>query len=611
MLPEPERRSQPATSLAALSAACEAPRRLPDHPETPPQNGTRKSRARFSPKQLEEWVERTQTRLLAWLGGWPSLRSLSVVILPLALSPWLFAELRKELDSALFRDAAQCQYSAWCLRHGARLYRDVGAPDGPLTHFLHAFLQLFGGISDHGFRRADLGFQLVCSGAMGIALGPRFVTTRAGAWLSHAAWACLGAGLWLCWYLMQGPGLTIQRDAYFALLGYLGLVLVYASADHTPKVARMSATLGGVLCMLLVFSRHTGVVYPAAAVLGIVLCDDPAREQRNLRLKAALQGMVIGFAAIGVGLLFFGSFSGLVFWYFRFPFTYYRWLSKQNAFHLFSEGYPDAADIAILALIGVFVAVGVRALPRRALVFGLVPMLSFIGACLQGKGWPNHVQQTTAATVVLELLVLSEIWKHRAGEAHWSPAQATFAALALCVAAYDGTKSLHTSWFFAAPLPVPVDSDIVEAERIGNYLKNHTPPDGRIFYYGHEAHTLLNAERLPATPYYVTLSFNIERLYERQPPARGEEPNAEQRAAIRALQRQISREACRDIKATPPAAMVFLDGSLGIWGDGRAETIHLCPAVGRMLQRDYHEVAVPDVPAQYHIFLRGQEPSAS
>jgi len=117
---------------------------------------------------------------------------------------------------------------------------------------------------------------------------------------------------------------------------------------------------------------------------------------------------------------------------------------------------------------------------------------------------------------------------------------------------------------------------------------------------------LLNAERAPATPYYVNMSLNIELFYERAPAARGEEPNAEERGAIKRLQREISRDACRRIKVTPPGAMVFLDGSLGIFGaDGRADVVGICPAVAPMLNADYHEVSIPGVPAHYHVYLRG------
>src|SRR5262249_1828651 len=97
---------------------------------------------------LERLLERLRAARRAYVGGWPTLRAVSVLVVPLALSPWLKAQLGKQLDSPLFRDATQCQYSGWCLRHGMKLYRDFGAPDGPFIHFLHAIMQMFVGITD-------------------------------------------------------------------------------------------------------------------------------------------------------------------------------------------------------------------------------------------------------------------------------------------------------------------------------------------------------------------------------------------------------------------------------------------------------------------------------
>jgi hypothetical protein len=160
--------------------------------------------AGFQPRQalrqtLERHLQTAQrllSRLQARVGGWGTLRASVVAIVPLALLPWLLTELHKELASPLFRDAAQCQYSGWCLLHGFRLYRDVGAPDGPLIHFLHAFMQLLAaGRTDRGCRWADLFIQVAGSGVMGAALAPRSAETALGRALSRIAWAGLGAAL--------------------------------------------------------------------------------------------------------------------------------------------------------------------------------------------------------------------------------------------------------------------------------------------------------------------------------------------------------------------------------------------------------------------------------
>ena len=574
-----------------------------DSPE-PAETTAPRRRGVVARETVEAWLRSCSKWLRKWVGGWATWRAVAVAIVPLALSPWLVSEARKELDSPLFRDAVQCQYSGWCVLHGFKLYRDVGAPDGPLIHFLHAFLQIVAGNhTDAGCRRADLWFQILCSGAMGAAFAPRVEETRLGAFLTRSAWAALAVAFWLTWYFAQGWMQTVQRDAYFGLLGYLALVLIYTSANQRPKTARFTAGFGGWLCALLVFSRHSGVIYPASALLGLVFADDPLREMRAARLRAAGIGAVAGVATIFLLLLAFGSVTGLWFWYFRYPFTFHAWLAKQSPIYLFTERYLDAGQVAFLALVGVTAAVVVRLVPSRALIFAFAPLLFLIAACIVGKGWPNHVQQTTMATVILALAALSELWKVDALAPRWAPLQAGAAALALVFVGNDSLKTIHASSYLTAGVPQAPEPDNVDAERVGDFLKTRTKPHDRIFLYGHEAHVLLNAERGPAVPSYVNHSLNIEVFYQRAPAAPGHGPNKRQRMAITTLQRDIARDACDRLKARPPAAMVFLDNSLGLFLDARAEVNVLCPDVEPMLAAHYQEVPVPNVTG-YHVYLR-------
>ncbi len=545
------------------------------------------------------------TRIQARVGGWETLRAAAVAVVPLALAPWLLTEIHKELASPLFRDAAQCQYSGWCVLHGVRIYKDVGAPDGPIVHFLHAFLQILAGTaSDRGCRRADLMLQLAGSGVMGAALAPRSSETPTGRGLSRVAWAGLGMALWMAWYLELGWVQTIQRDGQFALMGYCGLVLVYASADFSPRAAVLAATAGGALCMLQMFGRHSGIAYPASALLAIWFADDPLAERRQERLKAAFRGALGAVIGILVLLLLFGSVSGLWFWYFKFPFTFHRWLARQNPWYLLTEGYPEAGQIAVVVLVGVIAAVATRAVPRRAIGFAFLPMLMLVAACLEGKGWPNHVQQTTAAVVPIELLVLSEIWGRGRSLERWTLGRSALALVALALITSRTNDIIHASGYLRMPMPQPVDADILAAKNVGDYLNAHTKPKDRVFLYGHESHVMINAARAPAVPYYCNMSLNIETFYQRAPAAPGEGPSPKERAAITALQKQISADACHRLTTAPPAAMVFLDNSLGLFLNARAEVFAICPPVEQMLKTSYTEVAVPGSGAEYHVYLR-------
>jgi hypothetical protein len=538
------------------------------------------------------------------LGGWTTVRALSVVVIPVALAPWLFAQIGKELASPLFRDSMMCQYTGWCIRHGMKLYRDVGAPDGPFIHFLHATMQLFVGITDQGCRRADLFIHVVGSGLMGAVLAPRFAETRIGAGLQRVAWALLAVALWLAWYVSQGWSQTVQRDGYYSLLGYLGLVLAYASADFSPRGARVAAFFGGALAMLMVFTRQSGIIYPACALLALLLADDPARERREARLKAALAGAGASLLLLLVLLLLFGSISGMRFWYFRYPFTFHRWLAKHNAFGLLTEEYTAAGLLSVVALVGVLAAAATRMVPLRAAAFAFPPFLFLIAACIVGKGWANHVQQVTAAQIPLELLVLSHIWNFDLEAPKWRPAHAAVAVLALLFIAYRTNQTLNESPYYKMPQPQPVEAEITQAHQLGQYLKAHTTPDDKVFFYAHELHILLDAERRTASPFFQNGLVNSWGFYQGAPAAPDAAPSPKELAAIRRLQDDINADTCPRLTGNPPpGAFILLDNAGNIFHNAVAEVIELCPGVGPLLKEKYEQPALPQFPG-YHVFLR-------
>lgn len=539
------------------------------------------------------------------LGGWRTVRAASVILIPLALVPWIVDQVGKSLGSPLFRDGAQSQYSGWCIRQGMKLYRDVGAPDGPFIHFLHAIMQVFAGISDRGCRWADLVIQVGGSGTMGALLAPRFAETRLASILQRLSWALLGVAMWMCWYLPYGWQQTVQRDAYYALCGYLGLVLIHVSADFQPRAARAAAFIGGAACITMLFTRHSGIIIPAAAALGLLVSDEPSRELRAVRRKAALQGALAGFVVMMLAVTVFGSLRGMGFWYFRFPFTFHAWLARRSPLVLLTEEFESAGLVSVLALVGVLTAIVVGAAPRRSLAFAFPPMLFLIAACIVGKGWINHVQQVMAAVVPLQLLVLSALFNHRPEQKRWRPNHAVFAVAALLFVSYRAHQALMESQFRKLPMPVPVDHDIREARIVASFLKERTKPEDTVFYYGHESHVLLDAERRTATPYYVNMLLNVDRFYQGAPATPGQEPNKRQLAAIHRLQTDINADACPRLTSKPPGAMVFLDDSLGIFIHGVAEVTALCPEVGPLLQARYTRADLPGLP-RYQVYLRNK-----
>jgi hypothetical protein len=211
----------------------------------------------------------------------------------------------------------------------------------------------------------------------------------------------------------------------------------------------------------------------------------------------------------------------------------------------------------------------------------------------------------TAAIVPMELLVLSELWGRRPSRAPWTLIRSVAAVVALVFVANRTNETIHNSAYFHMALPQIVDPDIIEAKKVGDYLKAHTKPTDSVFLYGHESHVMINAERRPAVPYYLNMELNVNEFYDHAPASPGEGPTPKQRQAITDLQAQISADACRRLTTNPPGAMVFLDNSLGLFINARAEVFVLCPAVEGMLKKSYTETPLAGL-SDYHVYLRNK-----
>ncbi|HXN33610.1 MAG TPA: hypothetical protein VN894_17195, partial [Polyangiaceae bacterium] len=478
-------------------------------------------------------------------------------------------------------------------RHGIKLYRDVGAPDGPIIHYLHALMQLFAGMSDHGCRVADIVFHFGGSCVMGAVLAPRFATSRRANVGQRFAWAVVASSMWFSWYLTSGWFNTVQRDAYYALIGYLGLVLVYASADFEGTLGQAVALGGGFLVGTQLFGRPFGIVYVAMAGLGLAAAD-PGEPFRWERAKATAIGVVASAVAILGTLSIVGSLRGLVFWYFRFPLSAYQFIGRQSFFRLLTEEYAAAASIAIFVLVGVGGAVLVGALPRRTIGFAFTPLLFLAAASWAGKGWPQHVQQVTAGANVVLLVVLSRLWHHRSSLVEWSGPHAGAAVLVLLLAAYRCNALLQESPF-ARESPVP--NDYAGAEAAGRWVRDHTDPTDSLFMFHHDAHVMITAERRPAIPYYVNSVLSIRTWLEHEP---GEKPTPSQRASFDKLQDDIANDACHRLLGSPPAAMVLVDRPPKYGPDAITDLGTLCPGFPALTAARY----VRNNIAGYPVYLR-------
>jgi len=95
--------------------------------------------------------------------------------------------------------------------------------------------------------------------------------------------------------------------------------------------------------------------------------------------------------------------------------------------------------------------------------------------------------------------------------------------------------------------------------RLGaSWLRAHTPPDSRIYVYGHDVSMLLYARRRPATATLGSAGIDLAGLL--IPPQRGGLPEARVRA-LEAMQRRNIDDELRRLRRDGAAACVLIDRS--------------------------------------------------
>ncbi|HEX4406922.1 MAG TPA: hypothetical protein VH560_18920, partial [Polyangia bacterium] len=471
------------------------------------------------------------------LGGARCLRAATPGIVPFVFLPFLVPIFRVEINEPLFGDTAVFQYTGWCIRHGMRLYRDVGMADGPFIHYLHAMMQVFAGHSDRGFRIVDLFVQAIGGGLIGFFLAPMVDLPPAGRVVQRAAWGGLGAVTWLAWYLTFDWGTTTERDLYYSLFGGVGVSMLYASATFKRPWAARVAFAGAFVAVSQVFGKPTGAVYVLVGAACLVL-DGPARgDEWSRRLKGAAAGGVACVFAMVLLLLVSGSIRDYFLWCVTIPYRGNMFLLRIDPIKLLLDrGWMVFRQMAVVSLVAgpAFVAAGY--LPRRALPLAVMPLLFFLGAVAQGRGFFYQAVPVSGATTLLVLIVLAGLWS---GLPRWTSQRGALAALALAFTAwhfFDGAQAGPYQWTGNRDLWEHSPHQFATLEQqVGLYIKAHTRPEDYVFAYsdGENAHVVLYyAERRTASTFFHSPWLDpIGMLAHSE-----NKPSPEQRTALEALQ---------------------------------------------------------------------------
>jgi hypothetical protein len=522
-----------------------------------------------------------------------ALRPLAPAILPVAFAPFLWLLVKLEIKEPLFGDAIVFQYTGWCLRHGLKLYRDVGMADGPFIHYLHAAIQVFAGTTDRGFRTSDLLLQSAGAGTMGALLAPTSKLSRRARIASRAAWAAMSAMVWLSWYFDLSWTETTEREAFYALFGSLGMVLVYASDRGTERGARAGLFAGAFLTTTQVFGKPTGVVYPAAALLCAMLPSASKTLSLPSRLRTFWAGVLACVLTVIALLLVSGSLRGYVFWCWKIPIVGNRYLFAMNWLRTYFAGWDDYRMMGGITLAGGVAAVATGILPVRSLGLAVVGSIFFLAGCLQARAYVYQFIPVIAAFHMCLIVALSEFWA-QSGDPGWPRPEGAVAAVALLFVAYHAFQDVQTSqfrWDGSSIWSAPKQSFANEEKQVGAYVKAHTRPTDTVFAYsrGENASVVLfYAERKTASPFFHSFWLDPVGLL----PQSEIQPGPTELLALTRLQDEIRSVACPAVERNQPGAMAL---------NLLEQAFRVCPNLRAMLDKDYDDAAII---GSFHVYLR-------
>ncbi len=511
-------------------------------------------------------------------------RALAVPLV-LALPPlfWIVEATRRASRTTLGRDQGIFQYVAWAIHEGAIDYRDVRDVNGPLVHAVHLAFLALGGADEHRFRSLDLIASGIAFAFVGACL-PGLHGGRAPSALERAAWALAGWVVLSGQYLLYGYWDLAQRESFFDwfLLSSVALQLVaqsVAAGGRRPSAGRKACLLGvvGALSVIPCFGKPTYVLFTLAQ-LAVVVLDDGLVLSRKKALLAFGFGGTLGAALPLAFLVAHGDIGAFVHAQIVDVPAMYRFIWPRSAADIFSEAWR--ATQAIDSLVGAAILIALICsgeMPVRVFVVALLPLCALVGVVAQGKAFPYHFHPVTAG-VHLQWLVLtawfaerSRVAQRRLAIVRVAPVVvAAMLALRVATAMEDSpyirapwllwganTAAARTTREYFAHFP-EADFFPYEMRQAADYLRQHTEPNDRVQTYGMDPYVLFLAQRQSATPFIYAYDLDADAALA---GGTGGHPDAAQVERILALRNENEAEMLRGLEASPPAALVFIDGS--------------------------------------------------
>lgn len=488
----------------------------------------------------------------------------AIVVLPVLLS--LVQAARIYLHMPLPRDPMIFQYTAWAVRHGDVLYRDIFDVNGPLITLMHIAVQALVGESAYGLRCVDLlAHTLVFTvvGATVVDAIDQDVTQRHTRG-PRVIWSLITIVTLLSTYFAFNFWDTAQRD------GLYFLCTLSSAALQTTSLARARPRwmlIAGVLSGITWLGKPTFIVF--SLLQGLVIAwTEPSWRARFTTAGRWLTGCTLGALLIA---LVSTSIADLHAW-FRLLLhdvpTVYRYLATVDAA---TQWRSLRGLCALLGIVGAAILLGlVRAqrLPSRALILGLLPLPAIVNIAIQSKGYFYHHEPLWSSVALQWTLILAHLWS---AQRRTRSVRVAGVLLALMLAALT-LIAVRTSMYFpldamldedhpAASDPTVLlqlfsqgDSQLFDELNAGQHLAATTEPTDRIQVFGMDPSVLFIAHRKSATPYIYSFDLVVDHTVA---GARTSGATTAQLDAIEKFGQRRRNDFMRRLHGLPPARIVF------------------------------------------------------
>ncbi len=539
---------------------------------------------------------------------------------------WAVEATRRASYAPLGRDQGIFQYVAWAWLRGERGYAEVRDVNGPLTPMIHMIFLGLGGRDEHRFRVLDLAVTGASFALVGACLPGICRPYAAGGWRTarevseRAGWAIAA------WVVLTGQYLqyifwdTAQRESFFDwfLAGSVGLTMMAQRRMAAASAARGHATslllaTGGALSAITWLGKPTYAAFTLVQAAAL-LADDDSRMPRPRRLAVFAGGALLGLAIPAAVLWAYADPAAFARVYFVDVPAMYRFIWPRTPWEILT--LESQRGTLLLSAVTSTVMLGLvlrRWMPRRALSLALLPLVAVASVVAQAKGFPYHFHPVTLGLHLQWLAIVVFAWEKvrtrvpptsgwRLVPALAGGALALRVALALQHASYMtapwGVDAIRTEAYRESEAHLAIfritDFRPWSVRQVARYLRDRTGPDERVQIYGMDPYILFLAERLGATPYIYDYDLNADHALagsHLDPPA-GLHPTPREAGVIRDLRDAHERDLVARMRARPPAAVVFLDGSplLTIEDAARDFELH-SPEAWAWIRANYTETA--------------------